>query len=69
MPEDRVLVQVRLPRELVKRLDHLAVDKDQTRQALVEDLLKIGLQVLTPQRQLQGAVSRTEKEVHEWRLQ
>lgn len=35
----RVLVQVRLPKELVRVVDHLAVDEDLTRQAMVERLL------------------------------
>lgn len=40
---DRMLVQVRLPRDLVKRIDHLCVDWDLYRVELIEQLLQEGL--------------------------
>lgn len=40
---DRVVVQVRLPRELVKRIDHLCVDRDWTRSAFFERVIREGL--------------------------
>lgn len=40
---ERVMLQVRLPKELVKQLDHACVDWERTRAALVEQLLREGL--------------------------
>ena len=40
---ERVLLQVRLPKDLVKRLDHACVDWEQSRAELVEELLREGL--------------------------
>ncbi len=42
--DDRVQVIVRLDRNLVKRIDHLAVDLDVFRQTLIESLLREALQ-------------------------
>lgn len=41
--EERVVVSVRLPKELVKLIDHYAVDEDLFRQGAVERLLIRGL--------------------------
>jgi hypothetical protein len=38
-----VMLQVRLPRELVKALDHWCIDSEQTRAQAVERLLRQGL--------------------------
>lgn len=40
---DRVPVQVRLPRELVKRLDHYLIDREMTRTAYIEQLIRAAL--------------------------
>lgn len=37
--DGRVLVQVRLPKDLVKRLDHLRIDRGVARAALIEQFL------------------------------
>lgn len=39
MMDKRTLVQVRLPRSLVKRIDHLSVEWDTTRTQTLERLL------------------------------
>lgn len=41
--QDVVLVQVRLPKALVRRLDHLRIETEQTRQALLEALIEEAL--------------------------
>ena len=40
---DKVLVQVRLPKDLVKQIDHLCIDWDLYRAELVEQLLREGI--------------------------
>jgi hypothetical protein len=40
---DKALVQVRLPRDLIKQLDHLCVDLEVTRTALIERFVRTGL--------------------------
>jgi hypothetical protein len=40
---EKVTVQLRLPRELVRRIDHLTVDLDLFRNELVERVLLDGL--------------------------
>lgn len=40
------MVGVRLPRDLVKQIDHLAVDMECSRQAVVELLLREGLRLV-----------------------
>jgi hypothetical protein len=41
--EARVLVQVRLPKSIVKELDHICIDWDLNRTQLVEQLLREGI--------------------------
>ena len=48
--DDRLLVQVMLPRPLVKEVDHLAVEEDVYRVTIVERLLREALAV----RKVQG---------------
>lgn len=43
MTEEKVLVQVRLPKSLVRQVDHLAVDHDLYRVHMVEQLLREAL--------------------------
>lgn len=40
---DRVLVQVRLPKDLVKRIDHLSIDHDLYRAQMMERLVREGI--------------------------
>lgn len=42
------IVHIRLPVELVKRVDHLAVERDSSRAACVEWLLEWGLRTTAP---------------------
>lgn len=42
-PKPRVLVQVRLPADLVRQIDHLAVDEDLFRGQTIEHLLCLAL--------------------------
>lgn len=39
----KVPVQIRLPKDLVKQLDHLAIDRDVYRQELIEAYIRKGL--------------------------
>ena len=41
------VIHVRLPKELVKRIDHLAVDEDLYRQDTIKKLLTIALGVVS----------------------
>lgn len=43
MGDERVLVQVRLPKALVKQLDHLAIDWGTSRARLIEHLIQARL--------------------------
>ena len=49
MQEDSEIVHVRLPKELIKKIDHLAVDEDLYRQGVFERLLVIALDVVGEQ--------------------
>ena len=49
MQEDSEIVHVRLPKELIKKIDHLAVDEDLYRQGVFERLLVIALEVVGEQ--------------------
>ncbi len=40
---ERVMLQVRLPKDLIKQLDHACIDWDLYRAELVEQLLRKGL--------------------------
>lgn len=40
---ERVMVQVRLPKDLVRRIDHLSIDRDLFRAQMVEHLVREGL--------------------------
>lgn len=42
--EQKVLVQVRLPKDLVRRIDHLSVDFDLYRAQMIEQLLREALE-------------------------
>lgn len=44
MADERKQVAVRLPPDLIRRIGHLAVSADQTKQAVIEDLLLLGLE-------------------------
>ena len=43
-PAERVMMSVRLPKELIKKIDYLCVDRDAYRQDMVERLLRKGLE-------------------------
>lgn len=45
MPADTILVQLRLSRELVRTIDHLAIDQDEYRAAMFAKLLREALEV------------------------
>lgn len=44
--EDRMMVQVRLPRDLVRAVDHYAIEVDEYRAQAVERLLRAGLEAI-----------------------
>ena len=41
---ERIMIQVRLPRTLVRQIDHWAIDRDLNRQQAYEYLLRRGLE-------------------------
>ena len=45
---DRVVIHVRLPRGLVKRIDHAAVETGEDRARAVERLVELGLSYTRP---------------------
>lgn len=42
--EDRRMLQVRIPRDLLRRVDHVAVEMEASRAAAVARLLRAGLE-------------------------
>ncbi len=45
---DRTMIHIRLPRELVARIDHEAVDRELDRSRMVESLVQLGLSYTRP---------------------
>ncbi len=52
-PTERKQLILRLDKQLLKDIDHIAVDADEYRQQTVERLLKLGLERVKQQRTLQ----------------
>lgn len=46
MEEPRPMIHIRLPKALIKRVDHVAVDLDKDRAKTIEQLLDIALECL-----------------------
>lgn len=44
----RVLVQVWLPKELVKRLEHACIDLERKRHEVIEEIMTSGIDALAP---------------------
>ncbi len=45
--DDMEVVHIRLPKDIVKQIDHLAVDEDLYRQGTIEKLLAVALGVVS----------------------
>lgn len=59
--DSRPMVHIRLPKTLVRRVDHLAVDRDLDRARAIEQLIEIALGSLEtqePQRELRTVGSQ-----------
>lgn len=62
MDEERPMIHIRLPKPLLKRVDHVRVDMERDRARTIEKLLEMGLEAWgqeeRPQVALAGAAQR-----------